>query len=120
MRTLRVIFKILAFVQWLAACGSAVFATVTAVDFFNQFGAQDIPPIGGEAAVLMAQLLILTGYVLALFLCLSALYCDNVVARRESKSRMANPLSGGEPRVEADGRRGNTVDSNAGSPERQV
>ena len=73
MRVLRIIFKTLAFVQWLAACGSALFATVTAVDFFNQFSAENIPPIGGETAVLMAQLLILTGYVLALFLCLSAL-----------------------------------------------
>ena len=119
MRVLRIIFKTLAFVQWLAACGSALFATVTAVDFFEQFSAENIPPIGGEAAVLMAQLLILTGYVLALFLCLSALYCDNVVARREGKSRVAKPLSGGEPPREPDGQRGNIVDSDAGSPERQ-
>lgn len=120
MRAVRIIFKTLAFVQWLAACGSAVFATVTAVDFFEQFSAEDIPPIGGEAAVLMAQLLILTGYVLALFLCLSALYCDNAVARREDKSRMAYAAPGGEPPGVPESERGNLVGADTGSPERSA
>lgn len=90
MRTIRVIFKTLAFIQWLAACGAATFATVTVVDFFNEFATEEMPAFGGEAAVLMALFLVIGAYVLALFLCLSAIYCDNAVARRVGKSRAEN------------------------------
>ena len=98
MRALRIIFKTLALFQWLAACGVALFATVTAVDFFDQFGGQEAPPIGAEAGILLAQLLILTGYVLALFLCLSAIYCDKAVASRDARLPREKPLAAGESR----------------------
>ena len=102
MRAIRVIFKTLAFIQWLAACGAAVFATATAVDFFDEFTAMEMPAIGGEAAVLMAQLLIVASYVLALFLCLSALYCDNAVARRVGKPRAGDENAGSAPAADSE------------------